>query len=48
MTANEQLTEKEWEKICRDCSHPNLHVALIEYANTPEYLRRIILRLNNE
>ena len=37
----EAITEKQWEHLCKDCSHPNLHVALLEYANLDEYIRRI-------
>ena len=40
-----KLTEKQWENLCKDCSHPNLKVALIEYNQLDEYLRRITVIL---
>ena len=44
----QKLNEKQWEEICKDCSHPNLHVALIEYANLDEYLRRIVVMMERK
>lgn len=38
-----ELTEKEWNEICKDCSHPNLRVALIEYDHLDEYLKKIVV-----
>ncbi|MFH1638377.1 MAG: hypothetical protein ABIB71_08180 [Candidatus Woesearchaeota archaeon] len=35
------MKNKEWKKICEGCYCPPLNVALLKYADTPEYLRRL-------
>ena len=42
------MNKKQWKELCKDCYCPPLNKALSEYANTPEYLRRLITEVKIE
>jgi len=35
------ITDEQYRDLCKDCYRPPIHIALREYANTKEYLRKL-------
>ena len=42
------ITSEKWEYLCKDISHPNIKVALIEYDQLDEYFKRLILEIEKQ
>ena len=41
------ITDEQYRDLCKDCYRPPIHIALREYANTKEYLRKLCVWFEN-